>query len=186
MSRFGIVAVLVVVPAAFAGDEPPKSQVNSQKIAVSAVPDKARQAADQVAKGAKWETAYKHTKEAGPTKLWYRLIGIQSQRTLKQEVQADGDVKEVEKFVDKAVQVRVLPEGEVVDMWTDVTPKEVPAVVMRALRAKESGAEVTFISSVRVGGKKEIVGYRIEVKTAGGEKLTYSITADGKNVEKEQ
>jgi hypothetical protein len=140
--------------------------VKSEKIGVDDVPEAARKSADEVAPDVEWDRAFRHSKEEGPTKLWYRLIGIN-------------------KAEDRAFQVRVKPDGEVVDVWRDLRPKEVPPAVMKALERAVPAAVPLFITEVRQGRDTEAAGYRFEVEDQDGNKVKLNISADGQQVRRE-
>src|SRR5262249_24824800 len=108
-----------VVPLALALLLPMRggAQGKSQEIQVAAVPTEAKARADKASGKARWSSAFRHTKESGETREWYRLVGTRSQAKGRAQVKSCGDVEEPEIEV-RAIQIRVLPGGDIVDIWT--------------------------------------------------------------------
>jgi hypothetical protein len=181
----GILTALLVVLTSLAQGQEPRPGNVSEKIGVEDVPATLRQVAEEVAPRTDWRAAFKHTKAAGPTRLWYRLIGVQEKRIVTQEVRGNGDVDEVEKVAKRAVQVRVLPDGDVFDVWSQCTQKETPPKVLLKLVSEEPEAVVEMISAVSQGRKKDVIDYRFSVTIAGKEGIQIIVSADGEEIKRE-
>jgi hypothetical protein len=84
----------------------------------------------------------------------------------------------------RIVDVDVTPAGKVLSIATQVRPRDVPKVVMDALRAKVKMFKITLVQQVVEDGK--IVEYSFEGEDAQGEDLDVTVSADGSEVDVEK
>lgn len=182
----GIVTVLLAVLTSLAPGQEPRPGNVSEKIAVDDVPAKLRHVADEIAPRTQWRVAFRHTKDTGPFRLWYRLIGVQEKRIVTKEVLGNGDVDEVEKVAKRSVQVRVQPDGSVFDVWSQCKEEEVPPRVRLALINAEPTATVDMVSAVSKGRNKEVDEYRYSVSIGGKTGIQIIVGADGEDVKREK
>lgn len=123
-----------------------------EKIGDMEVPSVVKEAADKAVPGAKWESA----------DVTYQLEGKDGKgRTVTIELESDGDVVEIE---------------------TEISEREVPSAVMKALKAKYPKFSIATILELKHEGK--VSGYQFEGKRPSGkEEVTILVSADGKSVD---
>jgi hypothetical protein len=128
---------------------------------LSKVPAKIKKAADKAVPGAEWSTATKSTEDGETT---YELEG------------GDED--------DRYVYVSVSEDGTVGEVQTEITQKDLPAAVKKALNkaAPKSKFKVSTVYEVKEDG--EVSRYDIEGKL-GKKETSFSFKPDGKKVEDE-
>lgn len=158
-NRAGPLYLLVAIGLLTVGPAVARPAADEKPIELSKVPAKVMMAANKAVPKAKWMEA---TTSEEDGKVYYNLDGTD----------AKG----------RAVTVEVTAEGKVTEVVTEITEKEVPMVVMKALRAKLPKFAIAAVFEVRQEGK--VVGYDFEGKRPKDkEEITVSITADGKKVE---
>ena len=125
---------------------------NLDTIGETEVPSVVKEAADKAIPGAKWESA----------DVSYQLEGKDSKgRTVTVELESDGDIVEIE---------------------TEISEKEVPSAVMKAIKAKYPKFVIETILEIRHDSKAS--GYQFEGKRPKDkEDVTILVSADGKNVD---
>jgi hypothetical protein len=154
--RWGLVAVLVVW--AIASTTGARGQ--DGPIDLAKVPAKVRKAAEVAVPGAKLTSAFKGV-EDGAT--YYELSGKNPQG--------------------RAVEIEVTASGRVEAVETAISFREVPRVVLDALRAKMKGFKPETAEVVTQGGK--LVGYEFEGEDPQGDDIEVQVSPDGKQVEVE-
>jgi len=159
------------------------ADVQVEEIRLTQVPDAARMAASKVAPEFRWTTATKLSKQEGSIRLWYKLLGSQVLVPGRQRILSDGDVEETPAVL-RWVQVRVTPEGEVIDVWLGIENSDVPAAVRAALQREMPGAEPVVSREVRFGTSTKVAFYRLLVEARNGN-FTFNISPDGSKLERE-
>ena len=134
--------------------EPEANATRGGDVELSSVPQAARKAAEKAVPGGKWQAAFIQT--------IFELEGTD----------AKG----------RAVVVDVTDDGEIGEISTEIPLKEVPAVVMTALKAKMPRFTVESATESRQEGK--VVGYSLEGKRPRDkEEIAVFVSPDGKTVE---
>src|SRR5262249_44232300 len=80
----------------------------------------------------------------------------------------------------REVEVSVTPEGQLIEVATEVTMAEVPKAVLSGLKTKLPKFKAEYAAEVRRDGK--VVEYSFE-GTQGKEEIEVTVSADGKTVE---
>ena len=168
---------LILLPVAVA-----LAEIKTEKISLEDVPAEAKAGADKVEPGSKWSSAQKQSNEASSVKVWYRLLGKVELRAAKEKVTSDGDVEVIPGDV-RNLEVRVKPDGGLIDIVMDLPAEEIPKVILEALK-KESDLEPQFARSVRTTVKGKPYSYVVWLDANGF--LKYLVSADGKKVEQLQ
>lgn len=156
-ARLGAGCVLV---ALWLLTSPQSCPADEKPIDLAKLPAKVKKAANDAVPGAKWKEAFTDEDEG---KVFYTLEGTDAKgRNVSVEVTAEGKVNEVE---------------------TEIPLKDVPKVVMDALRAKMPKFKISAVSEVRQEGK--VVGYNFDGQRPAKDKedITVSVSADGKTIE---
>ena len=129
-------------------------KMKGDDIAMSKVPAEVKKAADKAVPGGKWESASSET--------IYELEG--------------KDAK------GRAVVVEVTDEGEVEDVSTELAIKDVPEVVVSALKAKMPRFKIETVYESKQDGK--VSGYSFEGKRPKDkEEIGVFVSPDGKTIE---
>jgi hypothetical protein len=130
-----------------------------EDVALEKLPAVVRKAADKEIAKAKWLAATKLLEEGD---VMYELDG--------------KDAK------GREVTVQVTADGQVVEVETEITMKEIPKVVTEALKKKLPGFKASLIHSVNEDGK--IVSYSFEGKRSKDkQEVDVTVEADGTSVE---
>jgi hypothetical protein len=138
--------------------QPPPADEEEEEIDLKKVPSVVRKAADKAVPKAKWIMALRIKDEDGEI---YMLEGTNSKG--------------------RDVTIEVTSEGEVEKIETEITLKEVPKVVLRALADQVPKFKATAVFSIR---EDDELSYQFEGKRPKDkEEITVVISADGKTVE---
>jgi len=81
----------------------------------------------------------------------------------------------------REVDVEVSARGKVLGVATEIELGEVPAPVMKALKAKARGVKFTGAEAVTKDGA--LISYRLEGKNADGDDVEATVSPDGRRVE---
>jgi len=131
-----------------------RRRMNGDDIAMSKVPAAVKKAAEKAVPGGKWESASSET--------IYELEG------------KDGK--------GRAVVVEVTDDGEVNEVSTELPVKEVPEVVLSALKAKMPRFKIETVFESKQDGK--VAGYSFEGKRPKDkEEIGVFVSPDGKTIE---
>lgn len=141
----------------------PQAEEEEQEIPLGNLPQKVRDAASMAVVGAKWETtAYLIKDEEGQ---FYELEGVnRSGRIVVVSVSTDGELMEIE---------------------TEIRPREVPQAVREAVRQKLERFRV--VAAYETRDTKEVTGYVLEGRRPRMRGLILvSVSPDGQTIEVEE
>lgn len=150
--------IVALAGLAWACSATPARADGETPVALSRVPAAVVQAAQKAAPGFRLNQAVK-TVEDGQT--YYDLIGEDAQG--------------------REVDVELTARGKVLGVGTEIPLKDVPRVVIAALRAKARGVKITGAEAVTLDGR--LISYRLEGETAAGEDVEATVSPDGRTVE---
>lgn len=157
-----------------------ENSITTEKISLDDVPAEAKEGADAAEPGTVWNAAQQQTNEASSVKTWYRLLGKKQLRAAKERITADGDVEQTPADI-RNIEVRVKPDGGLIDIVADVPAEELPEVVVAALK-KENELEPQFGRSVRTTAKGKPYSYVVWLDANGF--IKYIVSADGTKLER--
>jgi hypothetical protein len=135
---------------------------DEQEIELKKVPAHVKEAASKAAPHVHWKTAFKSEEDG---EVMYELEGLDAK---KREVTVILDAK-----------------GKVEEIETVISAEEVPATVMKALRAKFPTFEIASVTEIEE--RKKIVAYDfVGTRPTNHKSIGVYVSADGKTVEIEE
>ena len=135
---------------------------DEQEIDLKKVPAHIKAAASKAAPRVHWKTAYKGEEKG---EVIYELEGV------------DPKKQEVAVILDN--------DGKVEEIETEIAVEEVPAVVMKALKAKFPKLEIVAVTEIQEG--KKIVAFDFEgTRPPSHKSIGIYVSADGQTVELEE
>jgi hypothetical protein len=158
--RGSIVAMVVTLAGMLAQNA--QASRGDTPVRLDELPKAVRQAAAAAVPGAKLTEAYRYIENG---KTYYELSGFDAQH--------------------RAVDVDLTPQGGVVEVQTEIPIREVPKVVVDAVKVKTRGQRMTFGVVQVVTSQGQVVAYQFEGVTSDDDDVEVTVSPDGRDVEVE-
>jgi hypothetical protein len=127
---------------------------------IDQVPQVVRKAAADAVPGARLTEACRYVEDG---KTYYELSGFDAQH--------------------RAVDVTLTPRGSVEEVETEIPIRDVPKVVVDAVKAKTRGQKMTFGLVQVITRQGQVVGYQFEGVTSEDDDVEVTVSPDGQDVE---
>lgn len=158
---FQVVTLGALVPAVLGGTSRATAG-DDVEINLKRVPPRLMQVAEKAVPGVHWKTAFRNEEDGEVT---YEIEGVDSKK--------------------RDVTVTITAEGKLEEIETEIPVAEVPAVVMKALRARFPRLEIVAVTEIQEEHK--VAGYDFEgTRPKDGKTFGIYVTSDGKMVHVEE